>query len=631
MSMTQSRIPFLTAILTLTAAASAQSPNTALASEPAAPVPARRIVEPFPRLADTGAEGFVTAWFDEHTWAAFDAAHGAGGITEVRDLPLPGGASATLLLRPVEVWEAGGTAIAIGEDGETTRVVPSVRMFSAFVPGRPSRGFLAISPTMLNGYLNLEGVNYFLSSGADPGHGFTISHQEVFGEPDVHGHSEEHGGAQGWCHYQPLPSNGLHPIGPGTRGGSAYGNGTGAVGGFGGSASAANTVQEWETSIFIEVDRRARGKFQSAQEAVDYVTLLVGAATTIYERDIGMRLLLPSGYVRVSNGISDPWEGYPGGYQKWFESPANPLYPVQRGLVNRLTRFGRGSAENGLLCDQNDPAFASSEIKGFFPSPTQHTSKNNWDLYAFGMENGHAFSSPHTQNYLPPIPCDDGSGPDQGTLMSYCAFPTPIWQPKQAVVEKIGMRYHERVQTRMRDFFRRKRCIPLRAVRLGDFDDNGILDMADLAEFDAFLLQGFRSQAAEEILDINRDGVVDGVDRGLLSAMLIPGSTSTVHNGSGTNCLCLGVVNQPVMGSTFQAVVGVPSGGDELTAIFGARHALASPIPTRFGEALIRIAGFGGGTLFTRFARARGGIATHTMKIPYSPSFAGVSVEMQAF
>jgi len=617
----------LTTLLTLALSGSALAAQTTTVAPPEPGFAGlRTLLEPLPRLEDTGRVGFVSSWYDAGTYEAFRAASDEGGATRLSRFPLPGGATVELLLRPVTIWEPGGTARVVTRDGGEIRVAPTARMFAVHVPGRLSRGFLGLSEHMAQGYLMLEGVNYLLSTGESTGETtgkrLTITHADAFsrlgyeGVPQ-HGDTQEHGHL-------------ASPAGSGSAPAPGPADATDS------SASTPEPAQRvvpshevWESVVFVECDKRVRNRFATEQEVVDYVTILLAAANEIYRRDAGFRLVLPDGYVRVSNGIDDLWAPTP--YEIWFNSPSNPLFGIPRGHVNRLTGFGRGSAAGSPICTgAGDQAFNVVEVKGSFPYPLEHTSTHNWDLYANGMENGHMIGSAHTQNYHPPIPCDDGSGPDEGTLMSYCAFASGLWTPRDATPEKIGMRFHARVQEKVRSFFRNNGCIPSFFPTLGDYDENGIHDLVDLAEFDAVSNQGFRSISAEALFDLNRDGVMDGFDRALLVGMLVPPATSSIHNGSGVNCLCFGVVTQPVMGGTWTTVVGNHAGPPILTGVLGSRTRLQPPVATKHGELLVALTGFGGETLFRSWAWTSGGVATHENRLPYDAAFVGVTVEAQA-
>jgi hypothetical protein len=594
----------------------------------------RSVAEPFVRITDTGREGYARSAYDRDHYEAFRAVHEEGRLARLEDLPLPGELRVQLVLRPIEVWEEGGTAIVHEEDGSVRRLASTVRMFSVFVPGRPSRGFLGVTSASMQGYLMIDGVNYFVSTGRDERGLLMVTHENHFDFISSHGNHHSHGNhnhhehlnstceeeeSPGWCHTEeeailaanPPQVASVAPLQP--------------------QGQQRATLLLRDIKVFIEADKRVRNRFATAQDVVDYCTLLVGASSEIYRRDLGIRLILPSGYVRVSNGVTELWEGHPGGYENWFNSPSNPLFGIQRGYVNKLTGFGRGSSARGLLCLNNE-AFAYSEVKGTFPYPLEHTSSNNWDLYAFGQESGHIFSGLHTQNMKPPIPCDDGSGPDEGTLMSYCAFPSGsgLWEPLQSQPEKIGMRFHERVQQRLRNFIKSTNCPDLTQFERGDYDANGVIDIADLAEFDAYLAQGFSSIGARLAFDFNGNGTVGGGDRLQLLAKMIAPASSTVFNGSGANCSCLTPVTQPVLGSTWETRVGDYVGAPIVTVVVGSLTQLAPPTNSRYGELLVGINGFGGQTLFQSVRLTNGIFAAHKSALPYDTSFAGTTVHTQA-
>ncbi len=610
----------------------------------------RRLVEPLPRLTDSGASGFVSSWFDVGTYETFRAAADAGGLTRLERFPLPGGEEIELFLRPVTVWEEGGTARVRTRDGGEIRVAPTARLFAVHVPGRQSRGFLGVSAHMAQGYLTLEGITYMISTGpSGSGPRVAISHEDAFrltGSEGVgvHGHEGHAHGARP----DEAPDDEGSPVEASTstsstaRGRTATAPAAPTSAGTTNAADASTTAPEqrslptrkvWDTTVLVEVDRRVRNRFQTEQEVVDYMTILLAAANHIYRRDAGFRLIVPDGYMRVSNGVEDLWEAHGGGgYPNWFNSPANPLNGIPRGHVNRVTGFGRGSSASEVICrGGGDQAFNQVELKGSFPYPLKHTSRRNWDLYANGMENGHMLDADHTQNYRPRIECDDGTGPDEGTLMSYCAFSGSLWEPSNARPERIGMRFHERVQGYIRSFLRNASCVTQTLPRLGDFDLNGIVDVADLAEFDAVQSQGFRSISAEAVFDINRDGILDATDRALLVVLMAAPASTTIENGSGVNCLCLGPLTQPIMGQEWSVLVGNYVGEPILTAVVGAHDRLDTPVPSRFGEVLVSIRGFGGsGLTFVNYAWTDGVSATHVREIPFDSASLGRVVYAQA-
>ncbi len=577
-----------------------------LAAGTFAPPQQANVDDPFVRVADSGRHGFVTSIYDERAFETLADVHGHDGSPRSLSIPLPGNSDIVIELTPIDVWEQGGTAIVIGDDGSESRLAPSVRMFRLGVPGRASHGFLGASPDMLQGYLQLEGDPYVLSTGATRGAPLAISHGDVFGIAD----------ASEWCAVAtgalaPPPVLESEPI-----------QRTGA------GATTLRTAQ-----IFIDVDGPLRAALGSDQASIDYATLLAGASSEIYRRDLGVRFEIPNGYLRVWQtgpwlSLSDPFAAM--NYATWWKSAANPKRNVPRALVHGLTHYYNPvtmsnnsgfAASIGGTCSSS-VGYAVSSLEGSFPYPIQHTAATNADLFLFCHESGHVFGSAHTHQYTPKIQCDDGTGPDKGTLMSYCynAFG----------IVGVGMRFHRRVQLLLRARIFAAPCITTIALQLGDYDANGILDMTDIAEFDRFVNQGFVSLGARDTFDMNGDGSVNAIDRALLVGMILAPATSSIVNGSGANCLCFGPVSQPVLGQTWTTVVGDGSTPEFVTVLVVGTGALAAPLPTRFGELLIAMDGSGGTTLLTNFRTTTGGVATHSVPLPNDAALAGLTLASQS-
>ncbi len=556
---------------------------------------------PFLRIDDSGPQGTVRVTFEPEAYAAFEHAHQGGGLTAVLSFPLPGGEDVDLLLRPTRVMAADATAIVIAPDGSEKHLAPTVRLFSGSVTGRSSRVFLAISPSLVNGYVELDGENYFLSSGGSSRRAglaeAAVSHGALLRSPT----------AADWCGFPGQILARAEPT----------------------DAQPALTAAVRETKVFLECDDFYRALFATDQEAVDYCVLLVGAASEIYRRDLGAKLEIPSGYIRVWNS-TPPWGittnfGDLGKFVSWWTSTGNSSRGVKRAAVQLLTApvFGGVAQGIGSMCT-NTSSYAISSVAGFFPYPLQHTSGANWDLFVLSHELGHLYGSVHSFEYVPPIDCKDGSGPDCGTIMSYCHL--------DYGVGGVGMRFHVREQDAIRGTLRNRGCAKKISIAMGDYDASGVLDALDAAELDAYLLQGFESRGAQETFDMNADGMVTSVDRDILNAIIagLPPASSVVRNGSGTNCTCYITLSQPVLGHTWTTFVGGYLGLPVLTTIYGTTAPLDPGLPTSYGELLIALPPLGGQTVFRNNVFTNGQWATHAIPLPYSLSLVGRSVYTQA-
>lgn len=552
---------------------------------------------PFQRIADSGPRGAVRVTFGPDAFAVLDPAHREGVLTRILSFPLPGGVDVDLLLRPTRVMAEDATAIVVRADGSEERLAPTVRLFSGSVPGRSSRVFLAITPSMVNGYLELDGENYFLSSGGSSNRAepeTAVSHGSLLGSPTAAEWCGSLGSAEITTN-QPLSKAALH-----------------------------------ETQVFLECDDVYRALFTTDQEAIDYCVLLVGAASEIYRRDLGARLEIPSGYLRLWTstppwGITTSFSDL-GKFVAWWTSSGNSSRGVKRAAVNLLTApvFGGVAQGIGSICT-NLSSYAISSVAGFFPYPLQHTSGANWDLFVLSHEIGHLYGSVHSFEYVPPIACKDGSGPDCGTIMSYCHL--------DYGVGGVGMRFHVREQDTIRGTLRNRGCAKEIPIAMGDYDNSGVLDALDVAELDAYLLQGFESRGAQETFDMDTDGTVTTIDRDILCAIIdgVPPASSVVRNGSGINCgTCYITITEPVLGQTWTTFIGGHLGSPVLTTIYGATTPLDPGLMTRSGELLIALPPLGGQTVFHSNALTNGQWATHAIPLPYSLSLLGLSVYTQA-
>jgi hypothetical protein len=359
---------------------------------------------------------------------------------------------------------------------------------------------------------------------------------------------------------------------------------------------------------------------------VDYSTLLLTAASEVYRRDVGVRLALPNGYLRVWNSVP-PWGaittfGDITAVRNWWTSHANPDRSLPRAAVHVFTSpvFGGVANSIGGVC-VNVNGFEISSLFGHFPSPRVHTHNDNWDLLVVTHEFGHSFGCQHSFDFSPPIQCQDGSGPDQGTIMSYCHL--------SFGVGGVGMRFHVREQRTIQNHFQFVDCLAPQALDRGDYDADGTLGPADLAALDAVLAQGFRSLAAEEVLDFDGNGTLNSNDRALLAASLgTPPASSAFRNGRGTNNECLYAIGNPVLGRTWTPTVVAQQPGRLVQLFF---YDLPHPgLRTPYGELLVLPTGLGGSQLFTTARLSTGILEPFALTIPANASLVGLSTTLQA-
>ncbi len=196
-------------------------------------------------------------------------------------------------------------------------------------------------------------------------------------------------------------------------------------------ASTAGTLKQ--ANVAIDTDQELRAKFGSDSAALDYLASLAAAATSIYERDVAVRLRFS--YIRLWGAAPpDPWSATaPGGalgeVRTYWNDPANKMDTTAGPRT--VVHFVSGKSVQGgvayidVLCNASY-GYGVSQVYGSFDlsQPSQI-----WDALVFTHELGHNFGTPHTHCYSPPLDkCFSGeagcySGPvvaSRGTIMSYC-------------------------------------------------------------------------------------------------------------------------------------------------------------------------------------------------------------------
>jgi hypothetical protein len=447
----------------------------------------------------------LTMSFDADAWPTLREAYDTDVGLRWRQFPLPG-RQVDLSLHPIRVIEEGFTAVVVGEDGPR-RVAPTVATFRGTIEGRPSYVFLAISPTQVNGYL-MDGPDrtYMLSSGRPGEHPgrVTLVDSDALGigsgmAPWMCWNTQDDGDPG-----LPLPAgNDLDVDIPRVR----------------------------IADIFTEVQHDVRALFETAEETVDYAVTLVTASSDIYRRDLGAPLRVPDGYIRVWETVP-PWGEISGNgglfpFTNYWRSEENPLRDTPRAVVQLLTHpvFGGFAWAYGGVCS-HQAGFALSSVQGYFPTPIEHTHEDNWDLLIVSHELGHLFGSVHTFSYDPAVGCHDDSGPDSGTIMSYC-------NNAPGGIANVGMRFHPVVQNAIRTLVAEIDCVEVITLDPGDWDYDGDLDLADLAAADMCINLGFESSGCLEVFDLDGDDQLTECDYAIMETLLDPQKVTEDCNGNG--------------------------------------------------------------------------------------------------
>jgi hypothetical protein len=202
--------------------------------------------------------------------------------------------------------------------------------------------------------------------------------------------------------------------------------------------------------------------------AADYAQTLMGATSSIYERDVDVTVTVA--FLRTWASNTDPYSGNLDNFlnqvqNEWRSNMDDVSRVVVHGMSGR--NLGGGVAYLGVLCNENS-GYGVSAVNGFFPNPPQDHNNSNWDIIVVPHEIGHNFGTPHTHDYNPPIDgCGNGNcaGAFGGTIMSYCHLCS-------GGVRNIVLHFHDRVKQRMGIFIAGAGCIDQAADDFVAVDDS---------------------------------------------------------------------------------------------------------------------------------------------------------------
>lgn len=343
-------------------------------------------------------------------------------------LPLSATESVDLDLKPIEVYDARAEFVlgdgAAGARPNRKRVL-ALGGEVAGVPG--SAAYLAITPTRVHGFVELDGVTHVISSGP--------ATEGV--RPVVYNLTDLPEGLIRWkpfeCSALGAPDELLVGL-PAAEGGTPP-----ALLGAGGEEEPDPCRV---IDVAIETDVEFGLLFGGGEDALtehdDYVEALIGAINYIYLREINLRFNVI--YSRRWIGFqedADPWDGGTTSSQlsqlraEWLPNDA-PTAAVWRGVHLLSGRnLGGGIAFLRAICNQSIGHAVSADLSGSFPIVPRtdgviqpvNNNNQNWDVVVTAHEWGHNLGAPHTHG-LNPVQDSCGLGDcalsESGTIMSYC-------------------------------------------------------------------------------------------------------------------------------------------------------------------------------------------------------------------
>lgn len=211
--------------------------------------------------------------------------------------------------------------------------------------------------------------------------------------------------------------------------------------------------------------------------AMAYMDTLIAGANVIYKRDTGIQLSMV--YSRLWSD-PDPWTGTSSGsrlseFRSYWRSNMGSVSRDTAHLVSTAGLGGGVANAIGSVCSNQNSYAVSGSMNGFFPTPLEVHSSQNWDIIVFTHELGHLFGSPHTHDYNPNI---DGCGEGDcatafgGTIMSYCHLCS-------GGINNIDLSFHPRVQSVLGNYIGSLPCVSDLPCGDADTDFDGVGDDLD--------------------------------------------------------------------------------------------------------------------------------------------------------
>ncbi len=384
------------------------------------------------------------------------AAAAADASCRLEAVPLGQLRTADLDLHLVSVYAPDAQRVLVAEDGEREIAQPAARIWQGTVAGEDgSEVFLADSAAGTFGWVTSRGERYVFTTGDPQGERTLVSYPST-------------GIATALIEWSPFECGTADFVGP-LPDRTPPGSGTGGIAG----GDVCMTVD-----IAMDSDNAFLSTFGGDESAaLGYMETMVAGANVIYKRDCGTQLAIV--YTRLWS-TTDPWSGTDSGsrlteFRDYWRTLMTGVSRDTAHLVSAENLGGGVAYAIGSVCSTNSSYAVSGNLDGFFPTPLQAHSPQNWDIVVFTHELGHLFDSPHTHSYSPIIDgCGNGdcSSAFGGTIMSYCHLCS-------GGMNNIELAFHPRVQERMVAYLAGRSCVADLDCSGVDSDFDGIADGDD--------------------------------------------------------------------------------------------------------------------------------------------------------
>jgi len=359
------------------------------------------------RVADRDVRPIVTPLsFDD---LDFDIIADADRVTML-GFPLNRTTTIDLELEAFEVFTKDAVRVSGTPTGDVPTRTGNIQLFRGSVVGiEDSWVYLAISPTMNNGIIEIEGTTHIITNGDFiQNTGMSIYNMSDLPEGEID-----------WIEYACT----VIDVSPPPEGG-------------GGGGTNIDDQPCRIARMAIEGDNELSDKFGtdpivSEENTNMYIESLVGGVSQIYittwnlEIQIAYSRIWPGG----ENANPDEWTGTntPAALTELralWSSPGRPFAGVWHG-VHLLSGkpLGGGIAYLRAICNEDIAMAVSGNLNGVFPDPLVDNHAQNWDITVTAHEWGHNFGAPHTHGLIPFVDAcgfGDCSQAEFGTIMSYC-------------------------------------------------------------------------------------------------------------------------------------------------------------------------------------------------------------------
>ena len=385
-----------------------------------------------------------------------------------------------LQLQRRHVLDADAETVIVNRRGITRPIrAEAASIWSGHVVGDPdSEVFIADSTAGVYGWIATNGDRWVLTSGDPKGDRTTIIYNTT-------------GLAEGLIEWSPFE---CETVARGEADPELEGPAADSEGGVAGAVC-------MTVDISIDTDNAFLATFGGDEaQAQGYIETLIAGANIVYARDTGAQLNIV--YTRLWAG-ADPWSGSSSGarlteFRNYWRSNMGSVSRDTAHLLSSENLGGGVAYTIGSVCSTNSSYAVSGNLNGFFPTPLQAHSPQNWDIMVFTHELGHLFNSPHTHSYNPPLDgCGNGDCSDAfgGTIMSYCHTCT-------GGMNNIELAFHPTVQNVIANYLAGRPCVSDADCSGIDTDFDGVGDNDDNCPADP---NGNQS-------DVDGDGVGDVCD-----------------------------------------------------------------------------------------------------------------------